>query len=310
MLCELIGLNAIEASLDGFTPSVELGAATQLDGYARQRGVLHTEPGFDVPFWYVKPEGPGPHPIALFPHGHYQEHGLDYAVGVASSEAMRQTIEADDRDVAIQAVRLGYAGLAPAARGFSPACIPDVTERHDGRSCRSQLLHALLAGRTATGERVWDLARLLDWAVEQPAHDPSRVLMMGNSGGGMATLYGAACDVRVTTAVASCSYCSLVGEGGQIHHCDCNAVPGILGFGELWDVAGLLAPRRLLVVHGREDTLFPWSEIQRSVDRLREIFGAAGVPEQFRREVGPAGHRFYRDLMWPFVHEPPGPAEG
>mgnify|MGYP003349230786 CR=1 FL=1 len=61
------------------------------------------------------------------------------------------------------------------------------------RECRSQLMHCLLAGRTAVGERVWDLQRLLDWAVTLPGADSRRVLMMGNSGGGMVTMFAAAC---------------------------------------------------------------------------------------------------------------------
>lgn len=300
-LRRVLRLDAIAADYGGFRPRVTIGEAVLLDGYARYAGTLESEPGFEVPFWYLRPDGDGPHPVALFPHGHYQQHGLDYAVGVASTDAMRAKIVAEDRDVAVQAVRRGYACLAPATRGFLPAAIPDVTGRHGQSNCRSQLMHALLAGRTAVGERVWDLQCLLDWAAAQPQHDLSDVLMMGNSGGGVTTLYAAACDERVTCAVASCSYCSLVGLDGAIHHCDCNAVPGILRFGELWDVGGLIAPRRLLVVHGATDPLFPTPESERAVLRLRMIYESAGCAAAFHHATGDGGHRFYAALMWPFV---------
>ena len=300
-LRELLGLNRICGELGDFEPSVALGEPEEFEEYSRQKGVLHAEPEFDVPFWYLKPTGDGPHPLALFPHGHYMDHGLDYAVGVAASDEMRRKIDKEDRDVAVQAVRRGFAAIAPATRGFLPACIPDITNRHDGRSCRSQLLHSLLAGRTVVGERVWDLERLIDWAVALPEIDASVVLMMGNSGGGMSTLYGAACDERVTIAVASCSFCTFVGVNGAIHHCDCNAVPGILRFGEFYDVAGTIAPRHLLVVHGRNDPLFPLHEVERSVAGVRAIYDAAGSPRAFEHVYGPEGHRFYSNLMWPFV---------
>ena len=45
----------------------------------------------------------------------------------------------------------------------------------------------------------------------------------------------------------------------------CNAVPGILRFGEFWDVAGLIAPRHLCIVNGRKDGLFPVAEVEREV---------------------------------------------
>src|SRR5690606_33226349 len=142
-----------------------------------------------------------------------------------------------DRDVALQAVRRGFAVISPGTRGQAGVGVPDINHRHGGLSCRSQLIHALLAGRTATGERVWDMMRLIDWAEARPEVDASTLLLMGNSGGGVVTLFAAAVDPRVTIAVPSCSYCTLVGSTGLVHHCDCNAVPGLLRFGEIWDVA-------------------------------------------------------------------------
>ena len=117
----------------------------------------------------------------------------------------------------------------------------------------------------------------------------------------MATLYAAACDTRVTVAVPSCSFCTLVGESGRVHHCDCNTVPGILRFGGFHDVAGLIAPRHLLVVNGREDPLFPLAEVDKAVAGVRGIYHAAGVPERFSHRYGDGGHRYYKDLMWPFI---------
>ena len=117
----------------------------------------------------------------------------------------------------------------------------------------------------------------------------------------MATLYAAACDERVTIAVASCSFCSFIGQHGAIHHCDCNAVPGMLRFGEFHDIAGLIAPRHLLIVHGRTDPLFPPEEIDRAVRGVQRIYDAAGVSGAFSHVYGAEGHRFYSNLMWPFV---------
>lgn len=297
----LIGLDKIKREIAGFKPSVSCGRPENLGEYTRQKCVLKSEPGFDVPFWFLKPRRPGPHPLALFPHGHYAERGLDYAAGVAGSAEMRRKIEEEDRDVAVQAALRGFAAIAPANRGFPPVCIPDLNSRHGNSNCRSHLMHSLLAGRTLAGERVWDLERLIDWAAGLPDINASNILMMGNSGGGGATLYAAACDERITIAVSSCAFCAFAGKNGLIHHCDCNAVPGIMGFGEFWDVAGLVAPRSLLVVHGRDDPLFPKREIERSVKRLAKIFQASGAASAFKHVYGPGGHRFYKDLMWQFI---------
>ena len=50
----------------------------------------------------------------------------------------------------------------------------------------------------------------------------------------------------------------------------------MLTFGEYWDVAGLIAPRRLLTVNGLYDTLHPVAEVDHAVSRLRAIYGVAG----------------------------------
>lgn len=297
----LLGLERIAAEMDGFAPGVELAeTAEEFPGYRRRRGVLHSEPAVDIPFWILEPPGTGPHPIAFLPHGH-AHFGMDTYVDIARDEAQQRKIRNEDRDVAVQAVRRGMIAIAPTTRGFFPTTIPDERKRHGDQHCRSYAMHAALAGRTATGDRVWDMMRLLDWAASRPDADAGRVLAMGNSGGGMVTTYWAACDPRVAVAVPSCSFCSIAGRDGHLHHCDCNLVPGILRWGEFWDVAGLVAPRHLLVVNGARDPLFPLAEIDRAVAELARIYRAAGHPDRFTHRYGPAGHRFYQDLMWPFI---------
>lgn len=298
----LVGLDRIEEAAGGFQPRLTLSAPEDLGDYTRRAGILETEPDFDIPFWLLRPKGAGPFPLGIFPHGH-KDRGMDSYVGITHSDEERRTNEEEERDVAVQAVRQGFVAVAPTTRGFEPAAIADLSGRHGGRNCRSLLMHSLLAGRTATGQRVWDLGRLLDWACGLPEVDADRVLMMGNSGGGVATLYAAACDTRIKVAVPSCSFCTLVGRDGKIHHCDCNAVPGILAFGEFHDVAGLIAPRHLLAVNGTRDELFPLSEVDRVVQGVGRIYSAAGVPERFAHRYGEGGHRFYSELMWPFVRD-------
>jgi len=297
---KLIGLAAIAESTDGFEPVVQLDPAEDFGDYTLRGGSIRTEPHVTIPFWLLRPAGPGPFPLGVFPHGH-QNRGMDSYVGIADSESALGRIETEERDVAVQAVRQGFVAIAPTTRGFEPAGIADLTDRHDGRGCRCSAMHSLLAGRTLTGERVWDLQRLLDWACTLEEVDAGRVLMMGNSGGGVVTVNAAACDVRIKAAVASCSFCTHLGRGGQIHICDCHVVPGLMTFGEVWDVAALILPRALLVVHGRTDPLFPREEIERAVSGIRWIYDTASLPDRFAHRWGEGGHRFYKDLMWPFV---------
>ena len=300
-LYQIVGLQRLQEELADHIPAVEYEISEEMDGYTRTRCTIETEPGFALPFWLLKPDQPGPHPLAILPHGH-DKIGMDTTVGVAHSDDHAQKIASEDRDVGVQAVKRGYLAIAPAARGTSgDVGIPDISDRHGARSCRSQFMHAILAGRTATAERVWDVMRLIDWAITDFDIDESNILVMGNSGGGVITLYSSACDERITCAVPSCSFAPYVSETGYIHHCDCNAVPGISRWGEIWDLPAQIAPRRLCIVNGREARLISIAAVERAVTGTRRIYDAIGLRDRFEHHWGPAGHRFYSDLMWPFV---------
>ena len=298
-LCRLIGLDRIAEQTAGFEPSVELGDIEDRGNLTRQTCSIHTEPTVEIPFYLLRPkDADGPLPLGIFPHGH-GEWG-PYA-GIYKDEAGRERIENEDRDVAVQAVRRGMIAIAPATRGLGAGIVPDVFDRHGKRDCWSTALHALLAGRTGVGERVWDMMRLLDWATALPDVDAGRIVCMGNSGGGVATFHTAACDTRITVAVPCGSFCAYVSDKGHVHHCDCNLIPGILAFGGAEDVAALIAPRHLLVVHGDADALFVNSDIDRPVAAIRRLYATVGAADHFDHRLGSGEHRFYKSLSWPFM---------
>ena len=301
-LVELLGLESIADAAGQDAVSVELSPSPeQLDGYTRGTGRIRTEPDVWVRFWILKPDGPGPFPLALTPHGH--ENGDEYA-GVWDTVQTREKIERTDQDVAVQAAKRGLLAIAPATRGMgnNPSSwrIRDIAGKV-GRDCRCHAWQVALAGRTLIGERVWDLMRLIDWALALPEVADGPVLMLGNSGGGMATLHAAACDERIGVAVPCCAFNNYISPRGTMRHCPCNVVPGMLTFGEYWDVAGLIAPRMLLTVNGLHDALHPVAEVDHAVTRLRAIYGTAGCGDHYQHEYGPEGHRFYGSIMWPWI---------
>jgi hypothetical protein len=300
VLQKLVGLDKITEQVGQFTTKVQLGEIEDLGDYTRQKGWAETEPHVQIFFWLLKPKKHGPFPLAIFPHGH-DSRGYDTSAGVYFDQAHREKALSGDRDVAVQAVKRGFLAIAPATRGLSDGGLPDPKGRHGDRGCRSQLMHCLLAGRTAIGERVWDMQRIIDWAATLPDVDTSTVLMMGNSGGGVTTIYAAACDERITIAVPSCSFTSYTSPNGYIYHCDCNLVPGILEIGNMCNVAGLIAPRHLLAINGIKDALHSPKDINQAADCTAAIYSAADCQNRFEHRWGDEGHRFYKGLMWDFI---------
>lgn len=304
-LSDLLGLDRMRRECGDHRPSVQLNEPVEEDGYRRQRGEIETEPGVKIPFWLLTPLDQSTllRPLALCAHGHDTDGWNTYA-GVYCDAGHRDRTRAKASDVGVQAVKRGFIALVPATRGLAAAVsVPDLKGRHGKRDCRAQLIHCLLAGRTAVGERVWDTQQLLDWAlVELPGIDPNKVVMLGNSGGGVLTVYVAALDQRVAAAVPGCSFTSYTSDTGYVFHCDCCLVPRIQAeLGDMTDIGALTAPRPMLAIHGRHDSLHSYHDVEAAMSRVRSIYAAAGAKKRFRNEWGAAGHQFYPDIMWPFI---------
>ncbi len=304
-LIDLLGLNRIKRDAGDHKPVVHLGEPVQEEGYHRRRGDIETEPGVTIPFWLLTPddETTATRPLAICAHGHDSDGWNTYA-GVYRDENHRKTTLAKDGAPGVQAVKRGFVTIVPATRGLAAAVsIPDLRGRHGKRPCRAQLIHCLLAGRTAVGERVWDTQRLLDWALPGlPEIDPKNVVLLGNSGGGVLTVYVAALDERVAVAVPSCSFTSYTSATGFVFHCDCCLVPRAqVELGDMADIGALAAPRALLAVHGRKDGLHSFPDVEAAMARVHSIYSAAGASNRFQHKWGAAGHKFYPDIMWPFI---------
>jgi len=273
-----------------------------LDGYVREHWKIQTETDLRLPFYLLRPDDTEPpSPVVLVAHGH-GDAGKDLAVGLAETDEQRREIAENERDIARQAVDRGYAALVPDMRGLGSLSNP-TDEALGYRSCHTMQLHAQLFGRSLVGDRVWDATRLLDFVEAREDLDDGRIGLTGHSGGGAVALFTAAVDERVDVVAVSSYFCSFDDSIAAIDHCECNYLPGILQLGELWDVAGLLAPRPFVAVAGREDELFPVEGVIRSFDALLDMYEATGAIDRCELVVGDGGHRYYADGVWPFVAE-------
>lgn len=298
-LRQALGLANIESDLRGYKPTADRVEETDLGDYVREKWYLLTEPDVPLPFWLLRPKGkPGPLPLVLTPHGHNHP---DLYVGLARNEQEAASIRDGERDVAVQAVREGYLTIAATTRAFGETATNEDWEKQTVCSCRSELMHGMLVGRTAIGERVWDVSRLIDWALENLPVDGKRIAITGNSGGGTVSLFAGACEERLAVCAPSCYFCTFQGSIGTIHHCDCNYVPGIMRLGEMYDVAGLIAPRPVSMISGKTDNIFPIDCVQEAYARLKHVYEVAGVPERCQLFVGDGPHRYYKAGSWPFI---------
>ncbi len=238
-----------------------------------------------------------PLPLMLCLQGHST--GMHISLGRVKYERDIKSISQGDRDFALQAVKHQYAALALEQRSFG--------ERHGlpvGPACASVAMPALLVGRTLIGERVWDISRTIDIIEKYFTQiDAQRIGAVGNSGGGTAIIYAAALETRIAAAMPSCSLCSYKLSITAMHHCVCNYIPGIANEFDMGDICGLIAPRPLVIVNGREDDIFPIEGAKAEFERLSHLYSIAGSPEACCHVIGDGGHRFYADAAWPVFNE-------
>jgi hypothetical protein len=258
---------------------------------------FQSEPGYFIPCHLLVPKGAeGPRPVMLCLQGHSK--GMHVSMGIQKyeSENMEEIIP---RSFALQAVEHGfcaitmdqrYMGAAGRDANGKPACLGAFPA-----------LAATLWGRTAIGERVFDVSRLID-VVENhlTAYIRSdRIFCMGTSGGGTATTYAAAMDHRIRGAILSCALCTYETSIMAMYHCPCNYIPGIRKFFEMGDVAALIAPRPLVVYSGAADNIFPLAGSKTAFATVRQAFSDAGCADRCAHVVGPGGHGFAPELVWP-----------
>ena len=236
------------------------------------------------------------YPLAVCLQGHGK--GMHVSMGRRKYESEKPDM--GDRDVAVQALKRGYAAICLDQRGFGERRteIEMPAGKDGGPKCQVTAMNALMVGRTLIGERVWDVSRAIDLALTYPEIDGERILCTGNSGGGTTTYYAAAMDARIKVAMPSCAVCTFKSSICNIYHCVCNYVPRISKYMEMGDIAAAIAPRKLIVINGKLDNIFPQAGVEECFDTIKAIYTAAGVPDNCALATGQSGHRYYAAEAW------------
>jgi cephalosporin-C deacetylase-like acetyl esterase len=221
---------------------------------------------------YIPKERPSPAPAIIYvcghsysPHGdkaQYQRHGISFAKNgyiafILDSIQIAETY-ALHHGVSSQEMYDWY------ARGYSPA-----------------------------GVEVWNAMRAIDYLETRPEVDKTRIGMTGRSGGAAMSWFTAAVDPRIKAAIpvmGISTYAANLRENTQKLHCDCMFPVNSL-LHDMLHQGALIAPRPLLMAHGRQDRLFPvegFTEFERVIGALYKDYGKS---EEFRNIVVETGHQ-------------------
>ena len=269
--------------------------------YRREKFVFQSRPGVYVLGYLLTPKGavtPQAALICLPGHGR----GVDDIVGIDAEGRDRTTRVTYQYDFAIQAVEQGLAAVAIEMMAFGCRRDPITKRRNlDTSACQPTAGSALLVGETMLGWRTWDVMRTVDWIETRKELDAARVGCVGISGGGTCALFAGALEPRLRAVMMSCALNTFRDSIMSVSHCIDNYVPGILNWAEMYDVAGLTAPRPLFAEAGEKDNIFPVAASRASFERVSKIYDTFGAAASFETEFFDGPHSFWGKRGLPFL---------
>jgi dienelactone hydrolase len=294
--------------LGGFPESrTPLGARTlevlEFPAFQREKFVFESRPGVGVLGYVITPKNArGPLPAVICIPGHGR--GVDDIVGLDEHGLARTERRGYEYDFALQVAEHGMAAVAIEPMAFG--CRRDaltVAKGPTAYACQPVAGSALLLGETMIGWRVYDVMRTIDWIESRPALDARKIGCIGISGGGTCALFSAAVDTRIQATLVSGYLNTFRACIMSMSHCMDNYVPGILKWAEMYDVAGLIAPRQLFSEAGDRDPIFPAAAARESFEHVKKVYEVFGAPDAVQQEIFPGVHEFHGVRGIPFIAE-------
>ena len=285
--------------------NAEVECAVEDNGIIRERVVFDSEEGMSVPCWVLHPKdmpADRSNPAILCSHGH-GPFGKDAVAGIRSSPAHVAAIAEANYNYGEQMARAGFLTICPDLRGFG--------ERRDGPDpfpgrdpCNVNLIKGALMGVYLLALDIWDMKRCIDYLETRPEVDPQRIGMMGLSQGGTMTTFTSAVEPRIKAVDIICYVNPWRGFAVErANFCGSQMVPGLMRYLDTDDIAGLIAPRPLLMEMGIFDNCFYIEDTLAGYEGVRRIYRAAGAEDRLWADIFPGPHSFGGNKAFEFFRK-------
>ncbi|MGQ9629834.1 MAG: alpha/beta hydrolase family protein [bacterium] len=274
--------------------SPEVIYAVEDRGLIRERVIFDSEEYMSVPCVVLRPPDlpkDRSAPAIVCSHGH-GPFGKDPVAGNATTPEREANIRQHNYNYAEQMAREGFLTISPDLRVFGERA--DGGDPYPGRDkCNVHFIRGAILGIYTLTLNIWDIKRCVDYLQTRPEVNPDRIGMMGLSQGGTMTTFATAVEPRIKAADII-GYVNPWERFGinRANFCGSQIVPEIFKWFDTHDIAGLIAPRPLLVEMGVHDTCFPIEDQLIGFSGIKRIYEAAGVPENLWSEVHPGEHAF------------------
>jgi len=255
---------------------VEVLESVSMPGYTREKIIFNPDAFSSVPAYVLIPDEASPDnpcPAVLCAHGHGV--GKDSLAGVVEAGYEKQ--------LAVALALRGFVTIAPDWRGFGERIDRDEWVRRPGRDgCNVAYMGYGYFGFQMLHLDICDAQRCLDYLQARPDVNGKKLGCMGCSFGGTMTTYVSALDQRIKAAVIVCYLSTItdaMNDRGRGNTCGSQFMFGLRRYGDISDVAGLIAPRHCMVQIANNDDCFVEDDALSAFHHLEKIYSAAGVTD-------------------------------
>lgn len=281
---------------------VKILSEVQRDGFKRIKIEYTADENFRVPAYILVPDNvksKNAAVIALTGHGY----GVADIVGLTENDEEKNGDPGYQKNFAIELVKRGFIVAAPELFGFGELMLAP-NDRHlknAGSSCFMLSTQLLMYKKTMAAMRVWQAERMFAYLLAREDVDADRIGVMGISGGGLASSFFAAYNKQIKACVVSGYLCTFKDSIMSIYHCVDNFLPGILNYGEMADIFGLIAPRALMFESGINDDIFPIDGVKSSYARLEALYGRLGAKDKIDIDIFEGEHQISGAKAYDFL---------
>lgn len=274
---------------------VRLEETTAGEGYRREKVTYQVEPGERVPAYVLVPAGvdrshPAPGICLWHQHNGAYDVGKTEPAGLGGSE-MHHT--------GVALAKEGYVVLCPDAAGFG--------ERQTGKLRGSQLerflfLRYVVGGKSLAWKNILDMRRAVDYLVSRPEVQADRLGCYGHSMGSTHTYLVGPWEERLQVLVGNCCFPTYAAiHRMELLHCFPNFIPGMYQYGDVPDMAALIAPRAFHLNLGVLDRGTPIEEARRGIETVRRAYEAVHAEDKFTSFIEDDVGHVLTPAMWEHV---------
>ena len=227
--------------------------------------------------------------VAVHGHGSF---GHDIVAGRELTPGMEDEIKQLNYDYGRQLVRRGYVVAVPCLTPFGRR-LGDRKAYGGNDPCAVTFVRLQLLGKVLMAENLRDILWSLKFLAGHEKVDADRLGCVGLSYGGRMTMLAAAMEPRIKVAVVSGALNCLQERIQGRYSCGAQAIPELLQFGDVPEIASLIAPRPCLWEVGSRDTLLPkaWQDI--ALKRIERAYEALAAKKNLQVDRFEGGHEWH-----------------